>query len=122
MMVVVGGCRNYENFEELSEFIDFCIKDIKKENELIFLSGGCRGTDILGERYAMERGYKVLRFSADWRKYGRAAGPIRNEKMVQKADLVIAFWDGKSKGTGSLIKYAKKYNKNVKVKTIDLKQ
>ena len=46
-------------------------------------------------------------------KYGRAAGPLRNEKMVECADLVVAFWDGRSRGTKSLIKYAQSRNKDV---------
>ena len=67
----------------------------------------------MGERYAAENGFTVEIFMAEWDKYGRAAGPIRNEKMVDIANLVIAFWDGKSRGTKSLIKYAERAGKEL---------
>ncbi|MBQ6708862.1 MAG: DUF2493 domain-containing protein [Clostridia bacterium] len=116
--IVVAGCRDYYNYEEAREYIDFCINRIKNEYELIFISGDCRGTDQLGERYAIEHGYAVEHYPADWKKYGRAAGPKRNEKMAEVADYVICFWDGKSRGTGSMIKYAERYGKELKVKYI----
>ena len=58
-------------------------------------------------------GFEVEIFLPEWKKYGRAAGPVRNKEMVNSADLVIAFWDGKSKGTKSLIKYAEKIGKEL---------
>ncbi len=117
--IVVAGCRDYENYEEAREFIDLCISEIKDKYELIFISGGCRGADMLGERYAAEYGYKVERYSADWKTYGRAAGPMRNKKMAEATDYVICFWDGKSRGTRSMIKYAEEQNKNLRIKYID---
>ncbi len=54
-------------------------------------------------------------FPAEWDKYGRAAGTARNKKMVEASDVVIAFWDEKSKGTKSLINLAKKSRKNLMV-------
>ncbi len=116
--IVVAGCRDYDNYEEAKRYIDFCINRIKNEYELIFVSGDCRGADKLGERYAIENGYAVERYPADWKKYGRSAGPKRNEKMAEIADYVICFWDGKSCGTQSMIKYAKEYNKILKIKYI----
>ena len=116
--IVVAGCRDYKNYEEVKKYIDSCISDICKEYKLIFISGCCRGVDALGERYAKESGYKIERYPAEWKKYGRAAGPIRNEKMAACADLIICFWDGKSRGTKTMIEFAKKYNKPVKVKNI----
>ena len=71
------------------------------------------------ERYAEENNYSLELFPAQWNKYGRSAGPIRNEIMVAKCDYVIAFWDGTSKGTKNLIDNAVKYNKPLRVKLID---
>ena len=116
--IVVAGSRDYENYEEAKDFIDICISRIKEENEIIFLSGGCRGSDSLGERYASENGYRIEKHPADWKKYGRAAGPKRNEKMAMICDYVIAFWDGKSRGTKSMLEYASKANKPVRIKRI----
>lgn len=116
--IVVAGCRDYENYEQAKLYIDFCISDIRKKYTLVFLSGECRGADRLGERYAYENGFGVEKYPADWKKYGKAAGPKRNKLMVEKADYIIAFWDGKSKGTKSLIGYAKIMNKPINIRKI----
>ena len=117
--IVVAGCRDYDNYEEAKEYIDKCVCELKNEYELIFVSGGCRGADKLGERYAHELGYKVEYYPAEWDKYGKSAGPKRNEKMAEVSDYIICFWDGKSKGTKLMIKYVEKYRKELKVKYID---
>ena len=117
--IVVAGTRNYNNYNEAKLYIDFCISELKKENEIIFLSGGCRGADMLGERYAKEKGYKVKRYPADWNKYGKSAGVIRNKEMANEGDCFICFWDGKSRGTKSMIDFAKTTNKPIKIKIIN---
>ena len=76
--------------------------------EIVIISGHALGADSLDERYAQERGFKIETYPADWKKYGRAAGPIRNEQMANIANALIAFWDGKSKGTKNMINLAKK--------------
>lgn len=116
--IVVAGCRDYNDYKQAEEYIDLLIEDIKKEHALIFVSGGCSGADMIGERYAAEHGYKIERYPAEWEKYGRFAGPKRNEDMAKVADYVICFWDGESRGTRSMINLAKRYNKPVKVKMI----
>ena len=116
--IVVAGCRDYNNYNEASEYINECIGDLKDGYTLIFISGGCKGADLLGERYAAENGHKVERYAAEWNRYGKAAGPKRNEEMAKKADCVICFWDGKSKGTNSMIEFAKRFDKQVYVKRV----
>lgn len=117
--IVVAGSRNYKNYEEAKAYISVCISKIKENHTLIFLSGCCKGADLLGEKFALENGYKIERHPALWEKYGRKAGPIRNKTMAEKADCVICFWDGKSFGTKSMIYYAKKFNKKIRIKYID---
>ncbi len=116
--IVVAGCRDFADYETAKNYIDFCISEIKDSSEIIFISGGCKGADMLGERYAKENGYQIERHSAQWEKYGRAAGPMRNKEMAQCCDYAICFWDGKSKGTKSMIEYAKSMGKEVKIKMI----
>lgn len=116
--IVVAGCRNYNNYSEAKKFIDFCTKNIKEKYTLIFVSGGCNGADLLGERYALENGYKIEKYIAKWEKYGKKAGPIRNKQMAKISDYLICFWDGKSKGTKSMIDFAKALNKPIKIKFI----
>ena len=116
--VVIAGCRDYENYEQAKEFIDICLSNVRKENEIIIVSGGARGADAIGERYAKENGFAVEKYPADWEKYGKSAGPIRNKQMAEISDYVICFWNEKSKGTKSMIDFAKKLNKPVKIKII----
>ncbi len=116
--VVVAGCRNFTNYQLAKEYMDFCLSNIRKENEIIIVSGGARGADALGEQYAKENDFEIERYLADWDTYGKGAGPRRNRKMAEVSDYVICFWDGKSRGTKSMIECAKKFNKPLKVKTI----
>ena len=116
--VVIAGCRNYNNYAEAKGFIDRCLSRIRKENEIIIVSGGCSGADMLGERYAKENGFKVECYPANWDKFGRSAGPKRNEEMAKIADFVICFWDNISLGTKSMISFAKRYEKPIKIKMI----
>ncbi len=118
--VVVAGCRDFNDYEQAKNFINMCIDDIRKKYTLVFVSGGCRGADSLGERYATENGFKIEKYPADWKTYGRGAGPKRNKQMAEISDYVICFWDEKSKGTKSMIDYALKYNKTVIIKKIKI--
>ena len=120
--VVVAGSREYLNYTEAEKFIDACISKIKNEYELIFISGGCRGADKLGERYAKEHNFKIEYYLAEWDKYGKKAGIMRNEIMAKRGDFVICFWDGKSKGTKSMIRYAEENQKPLRIKKIDIKE
>ena len=116
--VVIAGCRDYTNYDEAKTYIDYCLSDIRKENDIIIISGCASGGDAIGERYAKENGFKVEKYPADWKKYGRSAGPKRNKQMAEIANFVICFWDGKSKGTKSMIDYANEYSKPIRIKNI----
>ena len=116
--VVIAGCRNYNNYSEAKAFIDLCLSDIRRENNIVIISGGARGADALGERYAKENGFKVEKYPADWDTYGKSAGPRRNMQMAEKCDCAICFWDGKSRGTASMIEFTKQRNKPIRVKRI----
>jgi len=116
--IVVAGCRYYEDYDTAKKYIDMCINKIRQEYTIIFLSGGCKGADMLGERYAKENGFNIEYYPAEWSKYGKKAGPKRNFQMAKDCDYVICFWDGKSSGTASMISYAKQFKKNLKIKKI----
>lgn len=114
---LVVGSRTFDNYDMLKQELDAQLAD---KSSITVVSGGAKGADSLAERYAKEKGYLVEVFKADWKKYGRAAGPIRNEEMQkfisQFSDRVcIAFWDGKSKGTQSNFNLAKKYCNPLKI-------
>lgn len=103
--VIVAGSRSFQDYRLLKATLDHLLS--RKEGEsVVIISGGARGADSLGERYARERGYRVKRFPAQWERYGRSAGYRRNEVMAAYADALVAFWDGKSPGTRHMIEVA----------------
>lgn len=118
--IVVAGCRDYTDYNEAKVFIEDCLKQFRSNDIFILISGTCRGADQLGEQFAKENGWVVECYPADWKKYGRAAGPIRNKQMIDICDFAICFWDGKSRGAGSLIQYAQHINKPIAIKRIDI--
>lgn len=79
------------------------------------ITGGARGVDTWAEEVARGRKLGVEIFPADWQEHGRAAGPIRNRQIVEAADLVVAFWDGKSRGTASTLALARAAKKKVAI-------
>jgi predicted Rossmann-fold nucleotide-binding protein len=79
---------------------------LSQRSEVVILSGGAKGADQLGERYAKERGITVEVYPALWSVHGRSAGYIRNRQMAQSADALVAFWDGRSPGTEHMIDLA----------------
>ena len=118
--IIVAGGRDFTDYALLSETLDVILKRYTLR-EVQIVSGCCRGADALGERYAREHGIPVVRFPADWQAYGKAAGPIRNRKMAEYASegegILVAFWDGKSRGTASMIRLAEKYELQIKTIT-----
>jgi hypothetical protein len=111
MKVIIAGGRDFDDYQKLREFCDKVLKD---QQDIEIVSGAAKGADHLGERYAIERGYKTTRFPADWNK-GRSAGYIRNKQMAEYGDALIAFWDGTSKGTGHMIDLAKQYKLKIRI-------
>lgn len=111
--VIIAGSRSFEDYTLLVERMDIILSRVKDDIEIV--CGMARGADTLGEQYAKFRGYKVRYFPANWDKHGKAAGYKRNEQMAQNADALVAFWDGKSRGTKSMIEIARRYNLRIRV-------
>jgi hypothetical protein len=99
MKVIVAGGRDFNNYYILEKVLN-SFKGLIDE----VISGDARGADELGARWATYNNINVNHFPADWDYYGHAAGFIRNIEMADNADALIAFWDGKSKGAGHMIK------------------
>lgn len=100
--VIIAGSRSFNDYTLLRDTCDELMAT--KANDVItVISGGSKGADALAERYAKEKGYPLEVFAAEWDRYGRSAGPLRNEKMACAADALIAFWDGISSGTHDMI-------------------
>lgn len=113
--VIIAGGRLFDDYAYLKKSMDYLLRNIN--DDIIVVCGKARGADTLGEKYANERGYDVHYFPADWDRYGKAAGYIRNEEMAKNADALVAFWDGKSHGTKNMIALAKQYGLKVRVES-----
>ena len=112
MRIIVAGSRNFDCYWLLESKLDFYIGD----HQLVqIVSGTARGADQLGEKYAENRGLSIERFPADWDTHGKRAGYIRNEQMAKYATHAVIFWDGRSKGTASMIKLCTTYSLKYRV-------
>ena len=119
--VIIAGSRKFNDYQKLLETLDeLGIHLINSIDSVEIISGHAPGADTLGERFADAYGYPLKIFPADWDKYGKAAGPIRNEQMAKYAaetdrGILIAFPIGESKGTRNMIKLAKQYGLEVNI-------
>lgn len=113
MKTIIAGSRTIRDMAILGRAIrnsGFTITEV--------VSGGARGVDQLGERWAKVHSIPLLRFLARWEEHGKAAGYYRNEQMANHADQLIAIWDGKSKGTGHVIGAMRSRGKPVHIEVI----
>ena len=97
-IVAIVGSRNIKNIN-LDLFID-------PKHVGAIVSGGANGIDALAEQWAKKNKIEFICFPANWKIYGKKAGIIRNKEIVEFVDIVIAFWDGKSRGTYNTLSYA----------------
>lgn len=98
-------------YEVLDKVVD---EQANLYDKVIIMSGGAKGVDTYAERYAGFLGLEFVLIPALWDKYGKRAGYIRNQALAL-ADVVVAFWDGSSKGTTSTIQLATERGKDVRV-------
>ena len=112
MNIIIAGSRNFNDYNLLKSSCDNLLTQF---TNIEIVSGTARGADKLGERYAREKGYDIKEFPANWDKFGKSAGYIRNDEMAKYADMLIAFWDGTSKGTKHMIDLANKRGIRVEI-------
>lgn len=105
MIVAVVGSRDWPDPQPIRDFI------ASLPEGTTVVSGGARGVDSIAAFNARARGLKVLEIKADWDRGGRGAGFARNAEIVAKADKVVAFWDGRSRGTEHTISLARAQGK-----------
>lgn len=113
--VIIAGTRTFTDYTLLQRECNHLLSEKQCTHNIVVVSGTARGADTLGERYARERGFQLRRFPADWDKDGKKAGMLRNYRMADKADALIAFWDGTSRGTANMIDIARKKKLPVRV-------
>ena len=123
MRVIIAGGRDFNDFKLLESNINKIFKQLSdeklisiyvNESNIEIICGKARGADTLGEQFAKEYKLSIKYFPADWNTYGKSAGCRRNAEMANYAKedngVLIAFWDGKSKGTKHMIDLAKSNN------------
>ena len=126
LRIIVAGSRDFDDFELLWKSVEKIQRGIVEEkfrdlNRVCIVSGTARGADKLGELYAERTGLHTSRFPADWDGLGKRAGYVRNAEMAKFAvedgnyGVLIAFWDGQSRGTKHMIDLANKYGLEVHV-------
>lgn len=104
MKIIIAGSRGFSDYDLLRAKCDYWFSNT---SDIEIVCGGTRGADLLGKQYAQECGYGIKMFIPDWDGLGKRAGMVRNAQMGDYADALVAFWNGKSRGTKHMIEYAK---------------
>ncbi len=112
MRAAIIGSRNL-HINNLEQYIQDNITEI--------ISGGAKGIDTCAREYAITHNIKLTEFLPEYQKYGKSAPLKRNITIIQNADIVLAFWDGHSKGTKFVIDQCKKYKVTVKIILLEKK-
>lgn len=115
MKTIIAGSRSIQDYNALKLAII-----LSKFNITSVVCGEAQGVDSLGKRWALENKIPVQSFPANWAKYGRQAGFLRNKQMVEFADQCLILWDGSSRGTNLTINLWKTIHreKNIKIFTV----
>lgn len=115
--IIVAGSRNFTDwhffYKAMSDLFTTSFDYMDSE----IVSGGAKGVDAMAKQFTAVGIANIMKtpyreFPANWELNGRAAGPIRNREMAQYGTHLVAFWDGKSKGTKNMIDEFKKANKD----------
>ena len=106
----VVGSRGFNDYKLLKDTLDKY-----KDKTFVMVSGGAKGADQLGEKWAKENNIKTLIFRPDWDKFGKIAGFLRNKDIVDNSDVIVAFWDGLTKGTENTINLTKTAGKELEI-------
>lgn len=117
MKLAIVGSRNFTNKKLFGETIIYILQVWGIPLEVI--SGGAKGADTLGEKWANENNIPTIIFYPDWEKHGKAAGPIRNKDIISAATHVLAFPSRTGRGTQHSIRLAQEQNKEIHIVWID---
>lgn len=118
MILIVAGSRTINDYSFVKKILDKHCEEYGCPNMVV--SGTANGADMLGERWAAEKQIAIWRMPANWDKFGKSAGFIRNEAMADMADACVVLWDGVSKGSKNMIDIAER--KGLKVYVYERQQ
>ena len=117
MKVIIAGGRDFTNVTVMATTLNNLqdVDHVIEIEKLTLICGMARGADLTAYKLFNEAGLPIKMYPADWDQYGKSAGYIRNKQMADVADMLIAFWDGESRGTAHMIATARKLKLNVLV-------
>lgn len=122
MKVIIAGSRTITEIRHLENAVAKLLvlspNFILRITEVV--SGTARGADQLGEAWALKQNIPIKKMPADWDRYKKAAGPIRNREMAKYADMAIVLWDGSSRGAKNMIDEMKIVKKPYFLELVDL--
>ena len=123
--IIISGCRYCYNLNLVRQKLQELLSLLKQfTNNIRIIEGGAQGIDSCAKQVAEILDLKCLEIKANWNKYRKSAGPIRNEEMAKLASsnngFLLAFWDGSSRGTKNMINTAQRYNLNIIIVKLDL--
>jgi len=98
MKLIVAGSRTFTDYQFLCQVL---APDRYRITRV--LTGGARGAELLGYRWAWKHAIRHQRFRADWERFGKSAGVRRNHQMAQAGDMLVCFWDDVSTGSAHMI-------------------
>ena len=118
--IIIAGSRDFTDYKVVKSSLKNFLISKQTSDKPTIICGMARGADMLGYRLAKEFKLPLKEFPANWDVYQKRAGYIRNEQMAKYAQehgngVLLAFWDGKSKGTKHMIDLAKKYNLEIHI-------
>lgn len=115
MKLIVAGGRDFTDTNRMIAELQKLVESGEITNTPELVCGMARGADLTAYNLWNEAGMVIHEFPADWDRLGKRAGYVRNTEMANFADVLVAFWDGKSKGTKHIIDIMKKLGKPVYV-------
>ena len=115
MKVIIAGGRDFTNLSVMATVLNNLqdVDHVIEIEKLTLICGMARGADLTAYKLFKEVGLPVEAYPADWDQHGKQAGYIRNTQMANVADMLIAFWDGESRGTAHMINTMKQQHKSV---------
>ena len=108
--IIIAGSRTFNDLKTLTDATDKFLATIARMHfgrNVTVISGTAQGADKLGEKYAGMHKYKVTQMPADWERFGKRAGYLRNEEMAKIAHACIVFWKDQSHGSKNMIEIAR---------------
>ena len=115
MRIIIAGSRGVTDKVKVITALTMALEEWKPREVTEIISGGARGVDTLAEELANEYKIAFREYPADWDKYGKRAGYLRNEQMADAADGLVLVWDGESRGSKHMLDIAKRKGLKVHV-------